>query len=130
MEDSKLPPPSHAPPSLQGDEFAETLAGSQLLKCDRLDALRLVQCGLTCEGVTLMAKAFESVGECWGGLLGWSVSAGVERKCCPSNGQVWGDQVCEDKTRGCAWLSAGTAWEGGLMGCPCLGLSSPSSLQA
>ncbi|GAX84010.1 hypothetical protein CEUSTIGMA_g11435.t1 [Chlamydomonas eustigma] len=47
---------------LLGDQFSFTLSESRLLKCDRLDTLRLIQCGLTCEGVTRMAKAFESVG--------------------------------------------------------------------
>ena len=47
----------------QGDEFTDTLADSKLLRCDRLETLRLVQCNITCNSVCRLAKAFEGVGE-------------------------------------------------------------------
>ena len=48
---------------MQGDEFVSVLAEGKLLRCDRLSSVRLVQCNVTCEGVTCLAKAFEGVGE-------------------------------------------------------------------
>ncbi len=50
---------------LQGDDFATTLADQAVLRSEKLGTLRLAACGITCQGATQLARAFESVGGCW-----------------------------------------------------------------
>lgn len=74
----------------QGDEFTDTLADGKLLRCDKLECLRLVQCGMTCNGAVRLAKALEGVGECKGEKTRGTVCMGQEDKGVVQGGSAGG----------------------------------------